>query len=74
MVSREEIDNLEKGKKYLLKISSRKNRIKAELLNKNSTYTGLSLYHGTDAIEIKRGCTTYTVSLYGLESIENANQ
>uniref|UniRef100_A0A6M3LP73 Uncharacterized protein n=1 Tax=viral metagenome TaxID=1070528 RepID=A0A6M3LP73_9ZZZZ len=66
----EELGKYEVGKEYLFKASSRKNRIKGILTDKYCNYAGLSLYHGTDAIEFKtkRG-TVYTLSLYGLEEI-----
>ena len=67
----EELKNYEIGKQYYFKMSSRKNRIKATLLNKDCVYTGLSLYSGDQSIEFKRKNTTYTAVLYGIESISS---
>jgi len=68
-MKKEDLINYEIGKEYFFKVSSRKNRIKAILTSKDAVFTGLSLYHGTEAIQFKRKGTLYTLSLYGIESI-----
>jgi hypothetical protein len=67
----EDLAKYEIGKEYLFKVSSRKKRIRGILIDKECYFTGYSLYCGTEAIKFKnkRG-TIFTLSVYGIDSIE----
>ena len=68
-MKKEDLVNYEVGKEYLFKTDNRKRAIRGVLTSKDCHFTGLSLYHGTEAISFKRRGNIYTVSLYGLERI-----
>lgn len=68
-MKKEDLINYEIGKEYMFKANTRKRAIRGILTNKDCHFTGLSLYHGTNAIEFKTKKRVYTLSLYGLERI-----
>jgi len=80
MLSTEELSELEVGERYIIKVSSRRRRFVGQLVSKDLSYTGLSLYHGSSSIEVERHVTcwgrrhrvTYSISLNGIESIHPA--
>lgn len=72
-MTKEELEKYEIGKEYWFKLNNRKNRKRGILIDKDSVFTGLSVYHGTEAITFKKKNTEYTISLHGLTSIELVN-
>ena len=48
------------GNTYYFKVSRRKKRIKAVLLEKDAVFTDLSIYHGSESIQFKRKGVIYT--------------
>jgi selenophosphate synthetase-related protein len=63
------LNECEIGKEYRFELLNRKRAMKATLLKKDIVYTGLSLYHGDDAIEIKRRNKRYVVAVHGIYKI-----
>jgi len=70
-MKKEDLEKYETGREYRFKASSRKNRLRATLIDKDAVFTGLSLYHGCAAVKIRtRRGAVYTLAAPCIEKIE----